>query len=223
MLFCKNIKTKKNNFSRNIVFKSNYQIWNQVLSILYDFSVLLNPESSTHVSLVNDFIKLHTQKMLCSRVEFSFRTVYVSILVGTKQLHVYTQTWFKKFRLETPFLDDKVISKEKRQNFKICKPISLSIFIFVFNNFFVFSLFWSLNNHFIMVLAPAYDQKCPLRIWERRRYNLCIWRDGVPRHFRPPLLIQMFINVASSTRLSGIGMSPRFSDLICWRCRGLCC
>ena len=27
------------------------------------------------------------------------------------------------------------------------------------------------------------------------------------RHFRPPLLIQMFINVASSPRLSGIGMS----------------
>ena len=26
-------------------------------------------------------------------------------------------------------------------------------------------------------------------------------------HFRPPLLIQMFINVASSPRLSGIGMS----------------
>ena len=27
------------------------------------------------------------------------------------------------------------------------------------------------------------------------------------RHFRPPLLIQIFINVASSLRLSGIGMS----------------
>ena len=40
------------------------------------------------------------------------------------------------------------------------------------------------------------------------------------RHFRPPLLIQMFINVASSPRLSG---TPRFSDLICWSCRGLCC
>ena len=32
------------------------------------------------------------------------------------------------------------------------------------------------------------------------------------RHFRPPLLIQMFINVASSPRLSGIGMS----SLILW-------
>ena len=146
MLFCKNIKTKENNFSRNLAVKSNYQIWNQVLSFLYDFSVLLNRESSTHVSLVNDFIKFYTQKMLCSRVEFSFRTVYVSIVVGTKQL--YTQTWFKKFRLETPFLDDKVKSKEKRQNFKICKLISLSIFIFVFNIFLPFLYFghWTITS-----------------------------------------------------------------------------
>ena len=54
--------------------------------------------------------------MLCvSREEFSFRNVYVStkqlqnVYVGTKQL--YAQNWFKKFRLETPFLDDNV--KEK--------------------------------------------------------------------------------------------------------------
>ena len=42
-------------------------------------------------------------------------------------------------------------------------------------------------------------------------------------HFRLPLLIQMFINVASSPRLSGIRMpSPiLWSRLL--RCRGLCC
>ena len=34
MQFCKSIKTKENNFSRNLVFKSHYQIWNQVLSFL---------------------------------------------------------------------------------------------------------------------------------------------------------------------------------------------
>ena len=78
--------------------------------------------------------------MLCSREEFSFRNVYVSMLVGTKQL--YTQKRFKKFRFETPFLDDNVKANEKRQNFEICKPISLSIFIFFFQQFFVISLLW---------------------------------------------------------------------------------
>ena len=63
----------------------------------------------------------------------------LSMVVGTKQL--YTQKWFKKFQLEMPFLDDKVKSKEKRQHFKICKPISLSIFNFVFNNFLSFFYF----------------------------------------------------------------------------------
>ena len=79
--------------------------------------------------------------MLCSRGEFSFRNVYVSMLVGTKQLYIHAKC-FKKFRLETPFLDDiNVKSKDKRQHFKICKPISLSIFI-LFQHFFIFSLLW---------------------------------------------------------------------------------
>ena len=60
-------------------------------------------------------------------------------------------------------LEDNVKSKEKRQQFKICKPISLSIFIFFFQQFFVFSLFWWLNNCFMLVLSPAYDHKWPLR------------------------------------------------------------
>ena len=96
--------------------------------------------------------------MLCSREEFSFRNVYVSMLAGTKQL--YTQKWFKKFRLETPCLDDNVKSKEKRQSFKLWKPISLSIFIFFFNNCFVFS--------FILVTKQSFhydsgSRICPLR------------------------------------------------------------
>ena len=37
--------------------------------------------------------------MLCSREEFSFRNVYVSILEGTKQL--YRPKWFKKYQLES--------------------------------------------------------------------------------------------------------------------------
>ena len=38
------------------------------------------------------------------------------------------------------------------------------------------------------------------------------------RHFRLPLLIQMFIKVASSPEYQGLEYPPRFSDLICWRC-----
>ena len=34
-------------------------------------------------------------------------------------------------------------------------------------------------------------------------------------HFRLPLLIQMFIKVASSTDYQGLECPPRFSDLIC--------
>ena len=39
--------------------------------------------------------------MLCSQDEFSFSNVYVSMLVGAKQL--YKQKWFKKFLSETLF------------------------------------------------------------------------------------------------------------------------
>ena len=61
-----------------------------------------------------------------------------------------------------PFLDDNIKSKEKRQNFKICKPIFLCIFIFFST---IFCLFFILvtKNRFIMILAPAHDHKCPLR------------------------------------------------------------
>ena len=74
------------------------------------------------------------------------RNVYVSILEGTKRLYMQ-----KKFRLETPFLVDNVKSKKKRQHFKICKPISLSIFIFfstMFCLFFILVIKQSLHNDF---------------------------------------------------------------------------
>ena len=122
-------------------------------------------------------LDLDFRLLFCSREECSFRNVYVSMLVGTKQL--YAQKWFKKFLLETPFLDDNVTSKDKRQNSKICKPISLRIYIYIytyiyiynlfyfilfyFQAVFVFSLLWWQNNRFIMILALAYDQNCPLR------------------------------------------------------------
>ena len=77
--------------------------------------------------------------MLCSSEDFSFRNVYFIMLVGTKQL--YTQTRIKKFRIETPFLDENVKSKEKCQNFKICKPISLSVFKLFFKMFLSFLYF----------------------------------------------------------------------------------
>ena len=70
--------------------------------------------------------------MLFSREDFSFRNVYSSMLVGTNQL--YTQKWFKKFPLETPFLGNKVKSKE---NVNISKSVSLFLLaysFFLFNN-----------------------------------------------------------------------------------------
>ena len=111
------------------------------------------------IMMTLDLDSLH---MLCSREEFSFKNVYVSMLVGTK--HLYTQKWFTKLRLEMPFLDGNIKSKDKRQNFKISKPISLSVFI-SFQHLIVFSLFWWLNNRVIMILAPAHDQKYPLCRW----------------------------------------------------------
>ena len=76
--------------------------------------------------------------MFCSREEFSFKNVYVNMLVGIKQL--YTQKRLKQFRLKTPCLDDNVKSKKKRQHFKLCKPIYFSKSIC--QHSFVFSLFW---------------------------------------------------------------------------------
>ena len=46
-------------------------------------------------------LDLDFRLMLWSREEFSFRNVYLSMLVNTDQL--YTQKWFKKYWLETSF------------------------------------------------------------------------------------------------------------------------
>ena len=97
--------------------------------------------------------------MLCIREEFCFRNVYVSILVGTKQL--YTHKWFKKFRLETPFLNDNVKSKETRQNFKISKPVSLRYSIF-FNKFCLF---------FIVVTNQSLHNDFGSRIWSKMSFT----------------------------------------------------
>ena len=64
--------------------------------------------------------------MLCSREEFSFRYVYVSMLVGTKRR--YTHKWFKNYRLETLLEDDIVKAKRKTSTLQICKRISRSLF-----------------------------------------------------------------------------------------------
>ena len=90
----------------------------------------------------------------------------------------YTLKWFKQFRLETPFIDDNAKSKEKRQNFKICKPISLSIFNFYFSTNFFPPLFWWLSNYFIMVVATAYDKisftSAGLKDWRHASTNAAI-------------------------------------------------
>ena len=81
----------------------------------------------------------------------------------------YTRKWFNKFWLEMLFLDDSIKSKEKRQNFKICKPISLSLLNFCFNNFLSF-LYLSLHNGFCS------------RIWSKMSFtsaSLKNWRHVV--------------------------------------------
>ena len=72
------------------------------------------------------------------------------------------QTRFKKYQLETPF---NTTTQKQGQNVKFSKIVSLFLVPYsnVFNNCFVFSLLWRLNNRFIMVLTSAYDQKCHLR------------------------------------------------------------
>ena len=71
--------------------------------------------------------------MLCSREEFSFRNVYVSMLVGTKQLYM--------------FLDDIVNARENVQFSKFVSVFFVAdsnvlknSFFFFF--FFFFTLFW---------------------------------------------------------------------------------
>ena len=51
-------------------------------------------------------------------------------------------------------------------------------------------------------------------------------RRGRNQHwkaFQTPLLIQNFINVPFPPDYQELECPPRFSDLICWSCRGLCC
>ena len=66
--------------------------------------------------------------MPCSREEFSFRNIYVSMFVhvGTKQ--PYTHQWFKKYRFETLFEDDIVKVRNKRQYF--LKFVSVCLVVF---------------------------------------------------------------------------------------------
>ena len=71
-------------------------------------------------------LELNFWLMLCSQEDLSFRNIYVSMLVGIKQLH--TQKWFKKYRLETLVCDDIVKAREQRQILKNCKSISRRIF-----------------------------------------------------------------------------------------------
>ena len=139
--------------------------------------------------------------MLCSREEFSFRNVYVSILVGTKQQ--CTQKWFKKFRLETPFLDDNVKSKEKRQNFKICKANSLSIFI-------IFLQFVCL--FFIVVTKQLLHYDFGSHIWSKMSFTsagLKNWRHASTNaaidhswFFYPEFLLQCLPHVSWCNNLT---------------------
>ena len=99
-------------------------------------------------------LDLDFRLVLCSREEFSFKNVYVSVLVGSKQLYTHQEIPIRN----AIFRRKRKIKKRKRQNFKFCKSISHTIFDFVFNfQFFVFSYFGV-----IIVLVPPYDQKCPL-------------------------------------------------------------
>ena len=77
--------------------------------------------------------------MLCSREGFSFKNVYVSN-VGRNPTATHAKV-IREIPIRNPVLDDNVKSKEKRQNFKICKPIFLRICNF-FQQCFVFSLLW---------------------------------------------------------------------------------
>ena len=96
--------------------------------------------------------------MLRSPEKCSFRNVYISMLVGTKQL--YTQEWLKKYRYKYRF---KTITYKLWENVKMSNFVSLILVVYskVFN-YFAFALFWWLNKCFIMDLASAYDKKWPL-------------------------------------------------------------
>ena len=115
----------------------------------------MQPDSEIMLTLDLDF-----RLMLCSREEFSFRNFNVSMLVGTKQL--YAQKWFKTLLFDTPCLDDNVKSKENRQNFKICKLISLSI---------SFSFSTIVCLFFIVVTKQSLHNVFGSRIWLKMSYT----------------------------------------------------
>ena len=93
--------------------------------------------------------------MLCSREELSFRNAHV----GRHQTAVLAKV-IQAIPIRNSVLDDNIKSTEKRQNFKICKPVSLSIFNLFFNKFCLFFILVT-KCRFIMALAPAYDKKYP--------------------------------------------------------------
>ena len=91
--------------------------------------------------------------MLKSREEFSFRIVYVSVLVDTK--HSYSRKGFKKCRLETTLSDDNV---KTRENVKFSNLVNL-ILVAYFNVSNCFALFLQQHIWVIMNLALVHDQK----------------------------------------------------------------
>ena len=116
--------------------------------------------------------------MLCSCEAFSFRNVYVSMLIGTKQLH-----WHAKVIQEIPIrntvLDDNVNSKEKRQNLKK----SVSLFLWACSNSFstIFCLFFivvtkqSLHNDFgSRILSKMSFTSDGLKNWRHASTNAAI-------------------------------------------------
>ena len=80
-----------------------------------------------------------------------FKIINVSCLIRTVGLKLNSMTvssnsytrksGSREIPIRNAVLDDNVKSKEKRKNFKICTPISLSILIFFSNNFLSFPYF----------------------------------------------------------------------------------
>ena len=72
-------------------------VWSESLLGAHSFCWFCHVEAQITMTLDLDF-----WLMLCRREEFSFRNVYDSMLVGTK-LNLFTQKWFKKYRVKTRF------------------------------------------------------------------------------------------------------------------------
>ena len=146
--------------------------------------------------------------MLCSREEFSFRNVYVSMLVGTKQ--VYTQKWFKKYGLETLFEDNIVKVREKRQLFKICKRISHSLFtcfqqLFCFCFFFILVTKHSLQYGFgFRISSKMSFTSAGLKTWRPASTNVTIDNSWFSLPGKPSLVIGICILMQWSINRSPI-------------------